>query len=108
MVRKLQVVPGDLMATQAWIGAIVASLFLIFGLTFAYVVLSEADDGEGGMRVLTSMFFVIWIVACVSMIVFCVRLGSKKPKDSIVEVITDDSDEPPSRGSDKQTKSNSL
>jgi len=108
LVRKLQVVPGDLMATQAWIGVIVASLFLIFGGTFAYVVLSEMDGGEGGMRALISMFFVIWIVACVSMIFFFVRVGSKKRKDSIVELTIDDSNEPPRHGSDNQAKSNSL
>jgi len=99
LVRKLQVVPGNLMATQAWIGAVVASLFLVFGGTFAYVVLSEMDADEGGMRVLISMFFVIWIVACVSMIFFFVRVGSKKQNDSIVEVTTDDSDKPPSHAS---------
>ena len=92
MARKLQVVPGNLMAAQAWIGAIVASAFLIFGGAFAYVVLSEMGDSEGGMRTLISMFFVIWFVVCASMIFFCVRVGSKKKEDSIVEVTMDDSD----------------
>jgi hypothetical protein len=90
------------MATQAWFGAIAASLFLIFGGMFAYVVLNESDNGEGGMRAVISMFFVIWIVACVSIIAFYVRVGLKKRNDSIVELITDDSDEPPHHGSDNQ------
>jgi uncharacterized membrane protein len=104
MARKLQVVPGNLMAAQAWIGAIVASLFLIFGGTFAFVVLGDMDGSEGGMRTLISMFFVIWIVACVSMIIFFVRVGSKKQDDSIVEVTMDDSDESPRQGPGKQPK----
>jgi len=69
---------------------------------FGYVVLSESDNSEGEMRAVIAMFFVIWIVACISIIAFFVRAGLKKRNDSIVELMMDDSDEPPHHRSDNQ------
>lgn len=102
LTRKLQVTPGNLMTTQARIGVVVASLFLLFGAVFAYVVLNDMDGSEGGMRVLIVMFFLIWFAVCVSMIVFFVRVGSNRRDDSIAELRLDDSDEPRRRGSNNQ------
>jgi len=62
---------------QAKIGIIVAALFLLFGLIFGFTVLQDSPPSEGGERLVIVGFFLIWVVACATMIVFYARMLSK-------------------------------
>ncbi|MDT8284232.1 MAG: hypothetical protein RQ767_01785 [Thermovirgaceae bacterium] len=53
-------------------GAIVFALFLIFGIVFFSVVLSE-NSSEAGLQVLIAMFGLIWVTVCGLGIVFNIR-----------------------------------
>ncbi|HBI15954.1 MAG TPA: hypothetical protein DDY20_10655 [Desulfobulbaceae bacterium] len=84
MTHKGQVTPGGLTVLQAKIGIVVVALFLLFGLGFGFVVLQEAPDSEIGLKLLIGLFFLVWVVACLAIIVFYVRMLSKRasPTDS--------------------------
>jgi hypothetical protein len=86
---KVYVTPGGLTSLQARVGMGVAALFLVFGLAFAAVVLSESSDSEPGLRLLMGLFFLIFVVVCGSLVVTFARLQSAKgsPRDrSLVDV----------------------
>lgn len=53
-------------------GAIVFSLFLIFGVTLVSVGISE-NSSETGMNLLIAMFGLIWVTVCIGGIVFHIR-----------------------------------
>jgi len=84
MTHKGQVTPGGLTVLQAKIGIVVVALFLLFGLGFGFVVLQETPDSEIGLKLLIGLFFLVWVVACLAIIVFYVRMLSKRasPTDS--------------------------
>lgn len=77
MTRKGFVSPGGLTLMQAKIGIVIAVLFLLFGLVFGFVALQESPDSEGRMMILMGGFFLIWVVACIALILFYVRMLSK-------------------------------
>lgn len=77
MPNKVHITPGSLTKTQAKAGIVVAALFLLFGLGFGFVVFQETPDSETGLKVLMGGFFLIWVVACISMVIFYVRILSK-------------------------------
>lgn len=83
MTHKVHVTPGSLSITQAKVGIVVAALFLLFGLTFGFVVLQETPDSESGLKILMGGFFLLWVVVCIAMIIFYVRmlLKSINPED---------------------------
>jgi hypothetical protein len=56
---------------------VVAGLFLLLGLALAVVVGQETPSSEGGLRILQLIFLLIWVTACLSIIVFYLRLLSK-------------------------------
>ncbi|HCR38490.1 MAG TPA: hypothetical protein DIV80_03295 [Synergistaceae bacterium] len=58
--------------TGSVIGIIAAVLFLVFGVTFFSVVLSE-NTSEGGLRVLIAMFGLIWVTMCIVGIIYHTR-----------------------------------
>ena len=74
MPHKVHITPGSLTKTQAKAGIVVAALFLLFGLAFGFVVFQETPDSEGGLKILMGGFFLIWVVVCISMVVFYVRI----------------------------------
>jgi hypothetical protein len=75
MPQKISLVPGKLTARQAQLGIFVASLFLLFGLILGTVVLVETSfSSEPGLAIALSAFGLVWIAACVSMIIFYRRL----------------------------------
>jgi hypothetical protein len=75
MTKKFEIVPGKLVAHQAVIGIVVACLFLLFGLILAAVVLLETSwSSEPGLVVALCAFWLVWIAACVSLIIFFRRL----------------------------------
>ncbi len=80
MTHKVHITPGR---AQAKIGIVIAAMFLLFGLVFGFVVLQETPDSEGGLKILMGAFFLLWVVACSSMIIFYVRIlsKSKNPED---------------------------
>lgn len=80
MTHKVHITPGR---AQAKIGIVIAAMFLLFGLVFGFVVLQETPDSEGGLKILMGAFFLLWVVACSSMIIFYVRilLKSKNLED---------------------------
>lgn len=80
MARQVHVTPGGLTSLQAKIGIVVGTMFLLFGLAFGFVALQDIPGSEVGLRLLLGMFFLLWLVACSTMIVFYVRL-LKKPKN---------------------------
>jgi hypothetical protein len=89
MARRVHVTPGSLTSLQAKVSIVVVGLFLLFGLVFGFVVLQDTSDSESGLRLLIGAFFLIWVVVCLSMIVFFARLASKQknPQDnSLVDI----------------------
>lgn len=92
MTRKIHVTPGGLTTMQATIGIVVAAFFLLFGLGFGVVVGRETPDSEGGLKLLLGVFLLLWVVACVSMIVYYARLLAKKtpPQNSLLDLHIDD------------------
>lgn len=81
MTQKVHVTPGGLTRTGAKAGIVGATLFLLFGLGFGFVVLQDMPDSETGLKSLVGAFFFIWAVVCVTMIVIYRRV-LKKPTDS--------------------------
>ncbi|MGE4545507.1 MAG: SHOCT domain-containing protein [Pedobacter sp.] len=83
MTHKGHITPGRLSIAQAKIGIVVAALFLLFGLAFGFVVLNETPDSEAGLKILMGGFFLLWVVVCIAMIIFYVRMLSKSinPED---------------------------
>ncbi len=95
MSRKVTVKPGGLTVMGARIGALVAALFLVFGAVFGFVMLQDMPDSESGLRLLTIMFFVIWIVVCGAMILFYLRVATGKGNvqaDTVAELQIDDAE----------------
>ncbi|MEZ4601146.1 MAG: SHOCT domain-containing protein [Syntrophotaleaceae bacterium] len=89
MTHKGQLTPGGQTVLQAKIGIVVVAFFLLFGLVFGFVVLQETPDSEGSLKLLIGLFFLIWVVACLGIIVFYTRLMSKRgsPTDnSLVDI----------------------
>ncbi|MCF8051503.1 MAG: SHOCT domain-containing protein [Desulfobacterales bacterium] len=87
--RKVHVTPGGLTALQAKIGIVIASFFLLLGLVFGVVVgLENTSSSEGGLMILQGVFLLIWVVACLSIIVFYARLLSKRTpeQNSLLDV----------------------
>ena len=78
MNKTVSVTPGRISVIGARIGALVAALFLVFGCTFAYVVLQDSSSDEPGLRLLIGMFFAIWVIACAAMLLFYLRIGFAK------------------------------
>jgi len=77
MAQKIHVTPGGLTRTAAKAGIITAGLFLLFGMGFGFVVLSDMPDSETGLKLLVGAFFCLWVVVCITMIVMYLRLLSK-------------------------------
>lgn len=77
MTQKVHVTPGGLTRAGAKAGIVVAVLFLLFGLVFGFVSLSDVPDSEVGLSILIAAFFLIWIVVCTTMIVLYAKLLSK-------------------------------
>lgn len=95
MKKDVSVTPGGITVLGARIGALVAAMFLIFGLTFAYVVLKDTGPGDDGERLLMTMFFVIFTVACAVLLIFMLRIGFGKgamKDNSLFNMQIDDSE----------------
>lgn len=88
MAQKVHVTPGGLTRMGAKAGILTAVLFLLFGLVFGFVSLSDVPDSEIGLKLLIGVFFCIWVVVCISMIVIYLRILSK-PTDSGVNSLVD-------------------
>lgn len=88
MTQKIHVTPGGVTRAAAKAGIFTAALFLLFGLVFAFVSLSDMPDSETGLKILVGAFFCLWVVVCVTMIVLYTRLLSK-PTDSGVNSLVD-------------------
>ena len=78
MTKNVSVTPGAITVLGARIGAIIAALFLILGVTFAYVVLQDLGSDDSGERLMTIMFFVVFIVGCALIFVMYLRIGFAK------------------------------
>jgi hypothetical protein len=101
MTKKVYVTPGGLTILQAKAGLIVAVLFLLFGLVFAVVVVLDTPSSEGGLIILQIAFFLIWVAACLSIIVFCARLLSKGKtvaQNSLIDMYLAETTGPPTPG----------
>lgn len=101
MTRKVHVTPGGATAAQAKGGIAIAAAFLVFGLVFGAVILMEDSHSEPGLAVLQVLFLLIWVGACVAMIVNFWRIASGKgtPGDrSLLEVEVEEQDEGASAG----------
>lgn len=77
MTQKISVTPGALTVLQAKFGIAVAAAFLVFGLAFGGVVAQEVTGGERGMGILLALFLLIWVGACIAMIVSFARVVSR-------------------------------
>jgi hypothetical protein len=77
MTRKVQVTPGGLTRSVAGFTAGLAVLFLVFGLV---LLLGTDDGGEEGLRAAKMVFLLIWVAACIGVIVFNLRVF-RRPKD---------------------------
>ncbi len=93
--RTIEVTPGNLSILPAKVGMVVISLFLVFGLVFAYVVLSDLPDSEVSLQLLIGAFFLIWVVACLAILRVFARISSRSgtPEDkSLFTVVHEDTD----------------
>lgn len=66
--------PGSLSATQGRALIVIASLFLLFGLALGGIGLSESSPHDTGLRIGLGAFMLVWVAACVSMIVSGARV----------------------------------
>lgn len=92
MSGNIQLKPGGLMARQAKAGIVVAGLFLLFGLVFAWVVLGESASSEPGMSLLVGAFFLIWVVVCLVLIASFARVlraGAGSSPGSLGEAVVE-------------------
>ena len=93
MGKKIEVAPGKLTSLQAKGGIVVVSLFLVFGLALGYVALHDASREEPDFAIAVGAFFIIWIAACVSILVYFSRLLKTAPDasaDSLAEIRIED------------------
>lgn len=98
MGKNIYVTPGNLTKTGAWVGAIVAAAFLVFGVTFGYLMLQDMPSDESSERVLTLMFFVIFTLGCLAILFMTLRtaMGKGTPReDALINLESDDSDRGP-------------
>jgi len=89
MRRKIQIMPGKITSSQAKIGIVIISMFIVFGLVMARVALNDAPGEDASFVVAIGAFFLIWIVACIGLIVFFSRLikaAKNSPADSLAEI----------------------
>lgn len=94
MTRKVYINPGGLTLLQAKVGIVVVALFLVFGLVFGFIVLKETPDSESGQKLVIGTFFLIWAVACISILVLFGRVLSKQKNPrgkSLVEIDVEES-----------------
>jgi hypothetical protein len=78
MAQKIHITPGGMTALQAKVGIVVFTLFLAFGIIFGFVVLNETSGPETGEFIMIGMFFLIWVIVCISSIVVFAQLLSGK------------------------------
>lgn len=81
MSKNIQIAPGRLTASQAKGGIVVVSLFLLFGLVLGAAVLVDSSEGLDFILPM-SAFLVIWVAACVSIIICFSRLLKSARKSS--------------------------
>lgn len=77
MSRKIHVAPGKVSRSAAGMGALIAILFLVFGVVFFWVVMDDTPPSEEGLRLLQGAFLVIWVVACLSIAFVNLRIFIK-------------------------------
>ena len=97
MNKTIEVVPGKLTSLQAKGGILVVSLFLVFGLIMGYVALHDASWDEPDFIIAIGAFFVIWVVACISIIIHFSRLlntASDTSKNSLAEIRIEEAEPP--------------
>jgi len=80
MARKVQVTAGGLTRSAAGFTAAIGVLFLIFGVVFMVVVMQDTPDSEDGLAMLQMGFLVIWVAACLGIVVYGLRVFAT-PKD---------------------------
>lgn len=99
--------PGGLTALQARLGMVVASLFLLFGLVLAAVVIPDLPSSETGLKVALGAFMLIWVAACGAILVSLARVQAAArgaAPGSILELQTDG----PLHGQDLDTRLRKL
>ena len=75
---KMRVTPGKLTVTQARVGVVVVGLMLFWGLGFGLDVLSETPESEGGLKIMISLFFLVWAVACGAILLSFLRVARQR------------------------------
>lgn len=96
--RKAHVMPGGMTRASAKAGIVVMVLFLLFGLLFGGVVLSEMSASELGLLIAVGGFFVVWVLVCTILIIHFRRLLSRTRTDEVLSLVdvdiveTDDKD----------------
>lgn len=102
MSRKIQVTPGGLTRSAAGMGAVVAVLFLLFGVIFFWVVMSETSSSEGGLRMVQVAFLVVWVFGCLAIVIVNLRIFVKAsiPGDASLFEVEDDACEQQATASD--------
>ena len=102
MTKKINVTAGKMTLQQAKAGIIVFIFFLLFGLVFGLVVLSETPHSESGEMIAIGAFFLVWNVACIVCIVSFARMLSKKKtlqEKSLLDIDFEESSEVPVKDS---------
>lgn len=88
MKKNVQIRPGGVTTLGAKIGIVVASLMLVFGLVFFFVVMREIPPSEDALQILIPAFFLIFIGGLVAIIVVYLRVlktGAKAEAGSLLE-----------------------
>jgi hypothetical protein len=100
--RKIQVTPGGLTRSAAGLGAVVAVLFLIFGVIFFWVIMSDTSSFEDGLWMVQIAFLVIWVVGCLVIVIVNLRVFVKAriPADASLFEVEDDAGEQQATTSD--------
>lgn len=97
MSRKVNVVPGKISRAAAGMGAVIAGLFLVFGVIFFVVALEDTPSSEGGLQLLQAAFFVIWVVVCLGIAIVNLRIfiKAKNPADDSILQLEEEAGEAP-------------
>jgi hypothetical protein len=72
MLHKLQVTPGKLSRSMAGFTAVIAVLFLVFGVVL--VLGTDDSTSDSGLQTAKMAFMAIWIAVCIGIIAFNLRV----------------------------------
>ena len=100
MKRQAHVTAGEVTRAGAKMGAVVAVLFLLFGVALGFVSLQDMGTDEFGLQVLMILFFTMWVVVCGGMFIYFLRIASSRGAARDRAIATLEFDDEPGQSGD--------